>query len=57
MNKKQRITLFLDPALVKKAKGQALQEETTLTGLVEKALDKYLPVVVKVTFVDNTKVK
>ena len=46
---KQRITLFLDPTLVKKAKGQAVQEEITLTQLVEKALKKYLPLEVKVT--------
>jgi hypothetical protein len=40
---KQRITLFLNPALAKHAKAQAVIEEISLTVLVEKALIKYLP--------------
>jgi len=42
-NNKQRVTLFLNPKLLKQAKAQALVEEVTLTTLVEKALIKYLP--------------
>ncbi len=42
-NNKQRITLFLSPALAKHAKAQAVIEEISLTTLVEKALIKYLP--------------
>lgn len=40
---KQRITLFINPAIVKHARAQAIIEELTLTNLVEKALIKYLP--------------
>ena len=40
---KQRITLFIDPAIAKQAKAQAVVEEISLTNLVEKALIKYLP--------------
>jgi hypothetical protein len=42
-NGKQRVTLFLTPALAKQAKAQAIIEELTLTTLVEKALSNYLP--------------
>lgn len=42
-SKKQRITLFVNPAIVKHARAQAIVEEITLTTLVEKALIKYLP--------------
>lgn len=42
-DEKQRITIFINPALVKHARAQAVIEETTLTALVEKALNKYLP--------------
>lgn len=41
--KKQRITLFISPSIVKHAKAQAIIEELSLTSLVEKALIKYLP--------------
>lgn len=44
----QRVTLFLKPDIVKKARAQAIEEETTLSKLVEKALDKYLPQVVTI---------
>lgn len=42
-NKKQRVTLFLNPSIIKHARAQAVVEELTLTALVEKALIKYLP--------------
>ena len=42
-NEKQRVTLFLNPKLLKQAKAQALVEERTLTALVETALVRYLP--------------
>lgn len=42
-NTKQRITLFINPTIVKHARAQAIIEELTLTNLVEKALIKYLP--------------
>lgn len=40
---KQRVTLFMNPSLVKQSRAQAIIEEITLTTLVEKALIKYLP--------------
>lgn len=49
---KQRITLFIEPAIAKQAKAQAIIEEQSLTDLVEKALILYLPdvtVIKKVT--------
>ena len=42
-NHKQRVTLFLNPALLKHAKAQAVIEEMSLTTLAEMALVKYLP--------------
>ena len=42
-NDKQRVTLFLNPGLLKHAKAQAVIEEITLTALVELALVAYLP--------------
>lgn len=42
-NNKQRITLFIAPAIIKQAKAQAVIEEMSLTALVERALIKYLP--------------
>ena len=41
--KKQRVTLFLNPNLVKQAKTQAIVDGITLTSLAEKALIKFLP--------------
>ena len=35
---KQRVTVFVNPALAKHARAQAVVEETTLTDLVERAL-------------------
>ncbi|MFA6532774.1 MAG: hypothetical protein WCT22_02130 [Patescibacteria group bacterium] len=43
MNRKQRVTLFINPAIAKQARAQAVVEELTLTSLVEKALISYLP--------------
>ena len=43
MNRKQRVTLFINPAIAKRARAQAVVEELTLTSLVEKALISYLP--------------
>lgn len=40
---KQRITIFMEPAIAKHAKAQAVIEEITLTEIIEKALLKYLP--------------
>lgn len=40
---KQRVTIFLDPALLTHAKAQAIVEGKTLTELVQAALVKYLP--------------
>ncbi len=40
---KQRVTLFINPSIVKQAKAQAVVEGLTLTNLVEKALISYLP--------------
>lgn len=41
--KKQRVTIFINPAIAKQARAQAVVEELTLTSLVEKALITYLP--------------
>jgi predicted HicB family RNase H-like nuclease len=40
---KQRITLFINPSIVKQAKAQAVFEEISLADLIEKALSNYLP--------------
>lgn len=52
-NDKQRVTLFLNPDLLKHAKAQAIIEEITLTELVEMALVKYLP---KETIIKKTQI-
>jgi len=52
-NAKQRITLFLNPAVVKQARAQAVLEELTLTSLAEKALINYLP---KVTVIKKIQI-
>ena len=52
-DKKQRVTLFINPSIVKHAKAQAVIEDLSLTDLVEMALIKYLPketVIKKVAF-------
>ena len=50
---KQRITLFLNPALTKHARAQAVVEDISLTSLVEKALIQYLP---KETIIKKVKI-
>ena len=40
---KKRLTLFMNPAIVKHARAQSIVEELSLTALVEKALINYLP--------------
>ncbi|HUW22219.1 MAG TPA: hypothetical protein VMW41_06170 [Candidatus Bathyarchaeia archaeon] len=42
-NNKQRVTLFLNPDLLRHARAQAVVEGRSLTFLVERALMKYLP--------------
>lgn len=42
-NGKQRVTIFINPAIAKHARAQAVVEEITLTDFVERALIKYLP--------------
>jgi len=42
-NGKQRVTIFLDPKLLKHAKAQAVIEDITLTALIEKTLIECLP--------------
>lgn len=51
---KQRLTLFIDPNIVKQSRAQAVVEDLTLTAFVEKALIKYLP---KVTIIKKAAVK
>jgi hypothetical protein len=52
-NNKQRITLFVNPSILKHARAQAVVEEITLTTLVERALIAYLPkeTVIKKTYI------
>lgn len=40
---KQRVTIFLNPAIAKHARAEAVVEDITLTALIEKALISYLP--------------
>jgi hypothetical protein len=42
-NNKKRLTLFINPAITKHARAQAVVEELSLTALVERALINYLP--------------
>lgn len=51
---KQRITIFLNPAIVIQAKAQAVIDKTTLTELIEKSLIKYLP---KETVIKKAEIK
>lgn len=53
-NKKQRTTLFINPAIAKHARAQAVVEELSLTNLVEKALINYLP---KETVIKKAEIK
>ncbi len=40
---KKRLTLFLNPSVIKHSRATAIVEGITLTQLVEKALTEYLP--------------
>ena len=51
---KQRVTLFINPDILKHAKTEAILEEISLTVLVEKALVKYLP---KETIIKKVEIK
>jgi len=42
-NNKQRVTLFLNPAIAKHTRAEAVMEEISMTALVERALIDYLP--------------
>jgi hypothetical protein len=42
-NSKQRLTAFIDPALVRRAKVRGALEGLTISEVVEKALDVYAP--------------
>jgi len=44
---KQRITAFVDPILVKRAKVRSALEGLTLSEVVERALDAYAPIINK----------
>jgi len=56
---KQRVTLFLNPAIVKHARAQAVIEDLSLTSLVEKALVNHLPhkTIIKKVKIDISKKK
>lgn len=43
INSKKRVTLFLNPSLLRHAKAQAAVEEMSLAALIERDLIKYLP--------------
>lgn len=51
---RQRITLFVNPAIAKHARAQAVVEGLSLTTLVERALIKYLP---KETVIKKAEIK
>lgn len=51
---KQRLTLFINPAIATQAKAEAIIKNITLTNLVEKALINYLP---KVTIIKKPDLK
>jgi len=40
---KQRVTLFVNPSILKHARAQAVVEDLSLTAFVEEALINYLP--------------
>lgn len=46
--KNQRVTLFINPELLKHARAQAIVEDKTLTQLVEKSLVVYLPEMINI---------
>lgn len=46
-NSKQRLTAFIDPALITRAKIRGVLEGLTISEVVEKALDTYAPKIEK----------
>ncbi len=44
--KKQRITAFIDPILVRRVKARGALEGLTISEVVEKALEVYAPIIV-----------
>lgn len=44
---KKRLTAFVDPVLVKRAKVRGALEGLTISEVVEKALDAYAPIIEK----------
>lgn len=42
---KQRLTAFVDPVLVKRAKVKGALEGLTISEVVERALDSYAPII------------
>lgn len=42
-HEKQRVTLFLNPSLLKQARAQAIVEDLSLTAFIEKVLTRHLP--------------
>lgn len=53
-NTKKRLTIFINPAILKQAKAQAIIEELTLTKFIEKALTNFLP---KETIIKKVEIK
>ena len=51
----QRVTLFLNPSIVKHARAEAVVEELSLSPLVEKALIAYLPKATIIKKIENRK--
>lgn len=45
--KKQRVTAFIDPILVRRAKARGALEGLTISEVVEKALEDYAPIIVR----------
>jgi hypothetical protein len=43
-NTKQRLTAFVDPIVIKRAKVRGALEGLTISDVVEKALDAYAPI-------------
>lgn len=46
LEKKQRLTAFIDPILVRRAKARGALEGLTISEVVEKALEIYAPKIV-----------
>lgn len=48
IREKQRVTAFVDPIIVKRARIRGALEELTISEVVEKALDAYAPEIEKI---------